>query len=433
MTDADRTRYAELLFAGCNPQPGQNLLLSGEPEQWPLLLKIAEVAYDSGVRFVDVRSLPGALSRARALHSRDDFLSYQPESRLQYYKNLVEEEWAVISVRGPEDPDILSDVAPGVLGRLTEGDSRVRKPFRDALRRDDLHWLVCSAPTRGWAKKVLVPKGTPEELWEKLKPILRLNSDDPVSAWWTHLETLVDRARLLTEMQPAALHFEGGGTDLIVPMNQNHVWLGGGATGADGRRFSPNLPTEEVFTTPFSGHPEAVPGGETAAARGPAALPGAGSPGPEGRVALSRPALVLGKEVEDAVLTFKAGEVVAVTAATNADTLETFVALDEGTKRMGEIALVDSSSPIYQSQTVFFDTLLDENAACHFALGFGYPDGVAGGLDADEEKLTQLGVNVSRHHLDFMFGHRELAVTALTPEGESVPIMVNGRFLEAFR
>jgi aminopeptidase len=424
MTDGDRRAYAELLFAACNPRPGQNLLLSGEPEHWPLLLAVAEVAYDSGIRYVDVQSAPGALTRVRALHSRESYLAYQPASRMRYWKSLVEEEWAVISVRGAEDPDALSTVDSGHLGIITEGDSRARKPFRDALRRDQLNWVVCAAPTVGWSKKVLGPEGTPEALWEILKPILRLDREDPVAAWREHQETLVRRAKLLTELQAVSLHFSGGGTDLTVPMNRNHNWMGGGATSAKGRHFSPNLPTEEAFTTPFSGRAEAgVPPG----------VPGGAVNGAEGRVVLSRPALVLGQVVEGAVLTFEKGEVVSGTAKKKAETLETFIALDDGTRRMGEIALVDSSSPIFRSNTVFFDTLLDENAACHFALGFGYPDGVDGGLEADEEGLLGLGVNVSRHHLDFMFGHAELSVTADLADGSTTPIMTGGRFVESFR
>jgi aminopeptidase len=430
MTDGDRSKYAELLFAACNPRPGQNLLLSGEPEHWPLLLAVAEVAYDSGIRYVDVQSAPGALTRVRALHSRESYLAYQPASRMRYWKSLVDEEWAVISVRGAEDPDALSTVDSGHLGIITEGDSRARKPFRDALRRDQLNWVVCAAPTVGWSKKVLGPGGTPEALWELLKPIIRLDKKDPVAAWREHQETLVRRAELLTDLQPVSLHFSGGGTDLTVPMNRNHSWMGGGATSAKGLRFSPNLPTEEVFTTPFSGRPEASDGSD---APGGADTPIGGVTGAEGRVVLSRPAQVLGQVVEDAVLTFEKGEVVSVSAKKRAETLETFIALDDGTRRMGEIALVDSSSPIYRSKTVFFDTLLDENAACHFALGFGYPDGVDGGLEADEEGLLRLGVNVSRHHLDFMFGHAELSVTATLADGRETPIMTEGRFVDAFR
>ncbi len=420
MTERDVRRYAELLFAACNPRPGQNLLLSGEPEHWPLLLAVSEVAYDSGIRYVDVRSTPSALTRVRALHSRESYFAYQPASAMRYWQSLVDEEWAVISIRGAEDPEALATVDPGHLGLITEGDSRARKPFRDALRRDQLNWLVCAAPTTGWAKKVLGSSGSREGLWELLEPILRLDVDDPIASWWDHQEALIRRARLLTDLQPASLHFVGGGTDLTVPMNRNHHWMGGGATSPTGRRFSPNLPTEEVFTTPFSGRRDAEPPGGTVA-------------GAEGRVVLSRPAQVLGQVVEDAVLTFEGGEVVSISAKTKAETLETFIALDDGNRRMGEIALVDSSSPIFQSKTVFFDTLLDENAACHFALGFGYPDGVDGGLEADEGDLKRLGVNVSRHHLDFMFGHPELSVTALLSEGTSTPIMENGRFVEAFR
>jgi aminopeptidase len=420
MTEGDVRRYAELLFAACNPRSGQNLLLSGEPEHWPLLLAVAEVAYDSGIRYVDVRSTPGALTRVRALHSRESYFAYQPASAMRYWQSLVDEEWAAISIRGAEDPQVLADIDAGHLGLITEGDSRARKPFRDALRRDRLNWVVCAAPTVGWSKKVLGSSGSRDGLWELLKPILRLNSDDPIASWRAHQETLVRRARLLTDLQPVCLHFAGGGTDLTVPMNQNHCWMGGGATSATGRRFSPNLPTEEVFTTPFSGLEEAE-------------APGGAGTGAEGTVVLSRPALVLGQVVEDAVLTFERGVVVSMTAKKRVETLKTFIGLDDGNRRMGEIALVDSSSPIFQSKTVFFDTLLDENAACHFALGFGYPDGVDGGLDADESGLKRLGVNVSRHHLDFMFGHSELAVTARLSDGTSTPIMEGGRFVEAFR
>ncbi len=406
MTDKDRLDYAELLLSGCNPRPGQNLLISGEPEHWPLMLAVAEAAYKQDIRYVDVQSFPGALTRVRALHSREAYLPYQPASRMSYFDSLVEEEWALISLHGAEKPDILADVPTGALGILTDGNSRVRTRFRDALRRDQLNWLVAAAPTAGWARKVLGVEGTVEALWKILTPILRLDASDPAAAWWAHQDALTHRAALLTELQPVSLRFFGGGTDLTVTMNPRHIWMGGGATSAKGRRFTPNLPTEEVFTTP--------------------------GPGSSGVVELTRPAVILGQVVEDAVLTFKDGVVVEATARKNLRTLETFLSLDEGSSRMGEIALVDGRSPVSQAKTVFFDTLLDENAACHLALGFGYPDGVEGGLEADEKTLAKRGVNLSRYHMDVMFGHDKLDVEARLADGTTRPIMKQGCFLDPF-
>ena len=240
-------------------------------------------------------------------------------------------------------------------------------------------------------------------MWQALVPVLRLEEDDPAAFWKRHGAVLKQRAAQLNDLQIRALRFRDDGTDLEVPLHASARWIGGGATTQGGIDFSPNIPTEEVFTAPYA-------------------------PGVSGRVAITRPVRVLGGLVRDGWFEFRDGVVVDYGAATGRDHLTEFFSVDDGSRSIGEIALVDSSSPIYQTGLVFENILLDENAACHFALGSAYPTCIAGGVRMDEDELIAHGANRSRQHVDFMFGSDDIEVSAVGVDGESVPIMTNGRF-----
>ena len=258
-----------------------------------------------------------------------------------------------------------------------------------------------------WAKTVLGPTGTEEQLWKALVPILRLDAHDPGTALHRHMETLRTRGRLLNERGFRIIHFTGPGTDLRVTLAPTSRWLGGGDATPDGKPFMPNIPTEEVFSTPdFRGT--------------------------EGTVTATRRARIHGAVVEAAHLEFRGGQVVSSTAARGAEALARFLETDAGARRLGEVALVDCTSPIWKSGLIFDSMLLDENAACHVALGAGYDLGFGGSEGWDEAEKTRRGLNTSLVHEDFMIGSDDVTVTGVDSAGKEVPIITKGRFAAGF-
>lgn len=272
---------------------------------------------------------------------------------------------------------------------------------------DELQWLVAAAPSQKWAAKILDTPPSREaqtKLWQLLKSILRLDRDSPVGFWREQSARLEERAGILNELKLRELRFDGSGTDLRVGIPEGAVWTGGAARTPEGIIFMPNIPTEEVFTAPDYRRTE-------------------------GRVRATRPVTVLGDLVEGACFTFREGKVVEATADRGAETLKRFLDIDEGSRFLGEVALVDSSSPIYQSGYLFYNTLLDENAACHIALGNAYPDTIEGGLDMSPEELGAAGANRSIQHADFMIGSESVDVLGLRQDGREIEIMRNGSFV----
>jgi aminopeptidase len=301
--------------------------------------------------------------------------------------------------------------------------------LRRQLQADRFPWLVVASPTEKWAEKVLAGPaggagtGAPasgadnpgrgpafsrpralDDLWETMKPILRLDREDPVAAWREQSERLKRRSAVLDELSVEWLHFEGPGTDLWVAIPERAIWVGGPARTPEGTEFLPNLPTEEVFTTPDYRYTT-------------------------GHVAVTRPVRVMNKVVEGAWFEFSDGKVVSSGARENAEVLERYFSMDAGAAYAGEIALVDAGSPIFQSGRVFYNTLLDENAACHIALGGSYPTCLEGGEKLSDEELPGIGANVSFVHTDFMIGSEEVDVTARTRDGRDVAVLRDGRFV----
>jgi aminopeptidase len=403
MTQQDRTRYAELLIAALGLKEGQNLRIKGEPVHWPLMTELAAVAYRAGARFVDVNSDHAALHKARVENSREEYLEYVPATVDAVQKVLVEEQWALISVKNMEDPDFYADLDQAKNGTVQRAVAHAQQPFRRAVQANKFQWLVCSWPTDPWARKILGPDATSEKLWEAMQPILRLDREDPVQAWWDHAAALDRRAEEFEKLGIDRLHFSGPDTDLTVGLPEKVHWLGGSAEADTGATFLPNLPTEEVFTTPDYRRTE-------------------------GTVQVTRPVLVLGNLVEGATFTFREGKVVDYDARRGKESLDRYFQIDDNARYLGEIALVDAASPIYQSGLTFYDILLDENAANHFALGSAYPGGVHGGDALSEEEMTAAGINRSAVHTDFMFGSDDLTCTANLRDGSTREIMRGGRF-----
>ncbi len=405
--DLQYQRFAEIALSGLNLQRGQSLAIKMSPEHMDVAVALAEGAYRRGARYVDIWPEPERFLRSRLDYSEEEFLDYVPGYRALRHAEFLHESWALLSLKSPVDPSVLDGVDAAKAGRVNRAFTMVDEPLRRALGAEATQWLVMAPPAAAWAQRVVAVKDPSKALhamWEKMIPILRLDHEDPPAFWRAHRGTLQARAAGLTALGITALHFFDDGTELTVPLHETALWHGGGSVTAGGVEFSPNIPTEEVYTAPYA-------------------------PGVSGRVAVTRPVRVLGGLVQGGWFRFEEGKVVDYGADTGKDLLEAFLSVDEGSSFMGEIALVDSTSPIFASGLVFENILLDENATCHFALGAAYPTTVIGGSEMDDRQLEAVGANRSRQHLDYMIGSEDIEVSATCADGSSVTIIRDGRFV----
>ncbi len=404
MTETTMARYAEVLISAVNLQEGQCLSVACDPVQWEFVSILGRAAYRRGARYVQVEADHDALYRARVDESREEYLSYVPEARATVVRHYVDDGWARIVIAGKEDPDALSTLDARRNGIARRALSKTNEPLRRAAQTDRIRWTIAAFPTPGWAAKIFGTQPTEEaqdRLWAVMEPILRLDQPDPIAAWLAHAEAIGERERALCDLELDSVRFEGPGTDLTIGLPKGALWVGGGSTGPDGFFFLPNLPTEEVFTAPDFRRTH-------------------------GEVTLTRPALILGRLVDNAWFRFDEGRVVECRAETGQDTLEKFFEVDEQSRFLGEVALVDGSSPIYQSGLVFHNTLFDENAACHIAFGSAYPGCIPGGEGMDDESFKAAGGNRSLQHADVMIGGPKVTVFGIQADGGVATVMENG-------
>jgi aminopeptidase len=392
---ADYVRsLAELLVRfGANLQPGQIVALSSEPGKEPLARAVAEAAYRAGARFVDLQVFDVHLKRARALYADPDTLTFVPPWYGERMLALGEARAARIVLSGPVAPKLMDGIDPGLAGR--DMLPAIRESIAVVNERTT-NWTIGPCPTPGWAKLVhpwLDSGSALERLWEQIAHVCRLDEADPVAAWVQRLDELVGAASKLDALGLDSLHFEGPGTDLSVGLFASSHWLCGRFETAAGLRHAPNLPTEEVFTTP---DPERV----------------------NGTVRSTKPLFTSGRMITGLKVKFEDGSAVQINADEGADTLRSLSSRDPGGARLGEVALVDREGRIGPLETVFYDTLLDENAASHIALGQGFRFAV--GEDEAER------INASEIHIDFMIGGDAVDVTGITREGRRVALLRGG-------
>ena len=408
-------KYANVILTSLNLQRGQNLLVRTEPIHWKFASVIAAEAYKRGARYVRVDSNEKEnplLYKARIDNSEDKYLDYVPAFRTETLRLLVEENWALIALHGSENPEILSSIDPLRNTKAGKAIAEAGKPFRKATQNNRIQWIVAFAPTEILAGKIMDLPPSPsaiDKLWEVLIPILHLDDKDPSATWIKSGKTLKRRASALNELTFKEVYFKGPGTDLKIGLKQKAIWHGGSSVTEKGIEFSPNIPTEEVFTAPDFRTTE-------------------------GRVKITRPVLVpaIGKMIEGAWLAFKEGKLVNYGAESGKDVLDQYLAIDPSAAYLGELALVDSNSPIFKSGKIFYNILFDENASCHIALGSAYPDCYEGGSGMSEKELLDNGINVSNLHTDFMIGSPDVNVTGLTWDGKEINIILNGEFTAEF-
>jgi aminopeptidase len=391
-------RLADLAVEfGANLQPGQILGVTAEPGHAEFVRAVAASAYRRGARFVDAWYFDPWVKRARLLHGRDETLEFVPEWYGQRVLGLGDERGARLTVAGSTEPEALAGVDAGRAGRDRLPNV---KEASSVLAERTTNWTIVPFPTPGWAGRVhpdLDADEALERLWEEIIHVCRLDERDPVAAWRTRMDELARVAEQLTDHRFDALHLEGPGTDLTVGLLRTARWLSAEFTTADGLAHFPNLPTEEVFTTPDPRRADGV-----VRSTKPLVLEGG--------------LLIRGLEIR-----FEGGRAVEVDAEEGADTMRARVALDDEAGRLGEVALVDREGRVGRVGTVFYNTLLDENAASHLALGRGFPFLVDGEDDRERVNATPSG-----SHIDFMVGGDEVDATGITAGGERVPVLRGG-------
>jgi aminopeptidase len=397
MDEATLERFADLVVGfGANLQPDQIVAIGCEPGKEYLVRALAASAYRHGAKFVDVAWFDPYVKRARVQHARPETLDFVPSWYGERVLAIGEQRGARVALSGPSAPGLLSDLDPALVGK-----DRLPavKEAMQVVNDRTTNWTICPCPTPVWADLVfpeLDGGERLERLERELLHVLRLDEEDPIAAWRARADALVSTAERLSERRFDALHYEGPGTDLTVGLLPSSAWRAARFQTVDGIEHMPNLPTEEVFTTP---DPERT----------------------QGTVTSTKPLVLIdGTVVRDLVVRFEGGRASRVETSEGGETLETIIGTDDGAARLGEVALVDREGRIGELGTIFYDTLLDENAASHIALGQGFPFVLD---DVDRERS-----NESEIHIDFMIGSNELTVTGVTASGERVPVLAEGRW-----
>ncbi|MFN8178967.1 MAG: aminopeptidase [bacterium] len=401
-------RYADVVVRiGVGLQKGQRLVVRASVETAPFTRAAVAAAYRAGARMVDVLWTDDQVDLARfRLAPRDSFDEF-PTAVPNALLASGERGDAVLSVYAT-DPTLLKDQDPELVAKTDKARQTYLMPFSKKISGKEVNWCVASAPIPSWAGQVfpdLSAEAAVRKLWEEIFRTCRIDRPDPVAAWETHIADLARRREQLDRKQYAALRFRSPGTDLTVGLPDRHHWLGGRSdTVRTNIPFVANLPTEEVFTTP---HKDRV----------------------DGVVRATKPLAHAGKLVEGFELRFEKGRVTSIKAEKNQAVLEKLVETDEGAHRLGEVALVPHGSPISKSGILFFNTLFDENASCHVALGRSYRICVVGGENMNDEEFARAGGNDSLAHVDFMIGSAQTDIDAVAKDGKVEPLMRAGEWV----
>ena len=400
-------KYAKLaIYQGVNVQKNQTLVISSPIECAKFTRMLVEEAYIKGAKEVVVQWNDELTGKLKYKYSPMEVFETVPEwvkeSRLSYAK-----EGACFLSISASDPELLKDVDPKKVATFRKASSIASREFSSRLMSNENAWSIVSIPTVGWAKKVfpnVSEDEAVEKLWDAIFKIVRVDSQDPVKAWEEHKNTLKKNMDFLNSKRFKSLHYTNSlGTDLIIQLPEKHLWAGGAEFTQDGTEFIANMPTEEIFSM----HKKT---------------------GVNGKVVSSMPLNYGGNLINNFSLTFKDGKVVDFSAEEGYETLKNLLDTDEGAKYLGEVALVPYNSPISNSNIIFFNTLYDENAACHLAFGKAYSLCIKDGEKMSEEELLKEGANDSLTHVDFMIGTKDLQITGTTYDNEKFDIFVNGNW-----
>ncbi|MDQ1910001.1 aminopeptidase [Paenibacillus sp. GD4] len=397
-------RYASLAVqVGVNIQPGQTLVVTAPLASAPFVRLVAKKAYEAGAKNVHIEWQDDEATRIKYELAPDEaFLEY-PMWRAKGWEEMAENNAAFLSVLAP-NPDLLKGIDPQRIANANKTAGEALKTWRTYPMTDKVSWSIVAVPSEAWAAKVLPDQdeaGRVDALWELIFSATRINREDPVQAWKLHLEELDKKADQLNSKRYRALRYHGPGTDLTIELPEGHLWVSGGSVNVKGTSFVANMPTEEVFTAPRK-------------------------EGVNGTVRSTKPLSYGGVLIKDFALTFENGKIIHVEAAEGLDVLKRLVDTDEGSAYLGEVALVPHRSPISDTNLIFYNTLFDENASSHLAIGKAYAFCLEGGKEMTEEELAARGMNSSIVHVDFMIGSGELSVDGVLEDGATEALIVNG-------
>ncbi len=400
-------KYAELIVStGVNVSKGHTVVLQIDVEQAPLARLITKEAYKLGATEVIVKWLDDEINREVFLGTPEERLVDIPQYKIDESIDQIKKGASRISVRSA-DPDALAGVDTDKVAAYQSAVGKALSEQRTATQSNKVSWSVVAAAGAKWAAKVFPDLATSEEqvdaLWDQIFKTTRIYENNPVEAWVNHDQLLEAKANELNKEQFDALHYTAPGTDLTIGLPKNHRWEGAGSFNIRGEKFMANMPTEEVFTAPDANRADGV-------------------------VRSTKPLSYAGTTILDMTFTFKDGKVVDVTAKQGEEVLKKLIATDDGSARLGEVALVPDPSPISQSGIVFYNTLFDENASNHLALGSAYAFSLEGGTEMTEAELIAAGLNRSNVHVDFMIGSNEMNVDGIRKDGSIVPIFRNGNW-----
>jgi aminopeptidase len=390
VTDSDYLeRFADLVVrAGANVQPGSGVLLRADIAHLEIARAVVERAYAAGAAWVEVDWQDGPIRRSRLAHTSMESLTRPRPWAIERTREWAAERGLSITLTGDPDPHLLDDADPAKAAALPLEEVLA---YREALLGQQLRWTVAAAPNPGWAREVF---GEPdvERLWGAVGTAMRLDEDDPVAAWQGRAAELAVRGRALTALGLTEVRYRGAGTDLTVGLLPGTQWTGGGSTDPDGFPYMPNIPTEEVFTSPDRRRAD-------------------------GTISLTKPVIINGQVVEGLRVTFSGGRIAEIAAASGADAVRAQLHTDEGARSLGEVSLVDRDSRIAKAGILFHNTLFDENAGCHVAWGQSFPFAVAGGQEMSDAVRYETGLNRSAVHTDVVIGGEGMTVTGTGPQG----------------
>ncbi|MBQ4049431.1 MAG: aminopeptidase [Clostridia bacterium] len=403
--DKKLKQYAELVVRqGVNLAKGEMLTIASPIIAADLVEEITEAAYKAGARKVMVLWRHDKLSRLGYLYQDEATLTEVPDWVVASRDYIIDNKSAYVNIIS-DDPDIMNGIDAELITKVGRASSKALTRFRESTSTNTTRWCLVAYPQEAWAKQIfpdLEPQAALEKLWDHVQRTMRLDTPDPIAAWKEHENNLKKRSDILNNAKIVKFHYKNSiGTDFSIGMPKGYIFTGAVELSSTGVPFTANMPTEEVFSTPDR---------MTA----------------EGTLVSALPLVHGGKIVDKFSLTFKNGRIVDYKAEVGQDVLKGIIETDEGAHYLGEIALVGYNSPIQNLKTLFYKTLFDENASCHFAIGRGFPACYTNGLNMTKDELLEKGINNSLEHVDFMVGTADLSITATTEDGKEMVIFKDG-------
>ncbi|RLQ95570.1 aminopeptidase [Falsibacillus albus] len=397
-------KYAKMAVeVGVNVQKGQPLWISASLGTEVLVRRIVKYAYMAGAKSVQVQWYDEEVLKTHYEMAPNEAFTEYPSWLVAAHQWVVENDAAFLQVEA-ENPDLLSGIDPERIVSYEKAQGVALESFYEAIDNDHISWSIIAMPSQKWADKVfthLIPEKRMQALWTEIFKAVRLDKMDPTAEWRSHMKRLSNRAQQLNDLNLKSLHFKSKGTDLVIELPDGHKWLTGGSQTPAGTEFIANMPTEEVYTVPLK-------------------------TGVNGVVSSTKPLAYKGKVIKDFTLTFIEGKITDFTAQEGQEILGKLIRTDEGAAYLGEVALVPHRSPISDSGILFYNTLFDENASCHLAIGSAYPTCIQNGTEMDDFEKEEVGLNESVVHEDFMIGSGDMCISGFCKDGRKVTIMENG-------